>query len=300
MAYHSNVLSANAEIETGKEKNNDFDIDEFRERKQKERDIVYDMIDDATLALTEPEKLKEFLDIQSRFNLYRPGNILLIQSQLPLASSLKSFEDWNNRNITVRKGEHPILILKPGKQYTRNDGTIGQYTDVKQVFDASQTFSPPKPKPPSYPQGRTLIKALMNKSPVPAKASENVPDGLGAYYDPNSKVIYVRPDMAVHDIFRNLSSVLAYIELTRNMGDDLTYGNTHLSADCVSYLLCREHGVDVSSFDFRKASQSFVGMDPKDVRAELCEIRKTAGEIGGRMKPVIQQERAEKEQEEVR
>jgi len=39
---------------------------------------------------------------------------------------------------------------------------------------------------------------------------------------------------------------------------------------------------------------------PKDIRAELCEVHKTDGEIGGRIKPVIQQEWAAKEQEEVR
>jgi len=300
MVYHDDVLAAYREPEIKEEQRDDFNIDEFRERKQQERDLVYDMIDDATLNLTAPEALKEYLDIQSRFNRYRPSNILLIQTQMPLASRLNTFDEWKNRNISIRKGEHPILILMPGKQYTRYDGTIGQYTDVRKVFDISQTFSAPKLKPPSYPEGRTLIRALMNKSPVPAKASENVPDGCSAYYDPNDKVIYVRPGMAAHNIFRDLSSVLANIELTRNSGDDLTCGNAHLSADCVSYLLCREHGVDVSSFDFRGASQAFIGMDTKDIRAELCDIRKTAGEISGRMESVIQQERAAKEQEEAR
>jgi hypothetical protein len=278
----------------------EYDPDAFKEKKQEEREAVYAMIDTAALALTAPEKLKEYLDIQSRFDLYRPGNVLLIQAQMPTASRLKTYEEWKNMKAGVRRDQRHMVILKSGKQFTRDDGTIGQYTDIKQVFDVSQTYSAPKRKAPVYPEGRVLIKALMSKSPVPAKAADNLPDGMGAYYDPQENAIYVRPGMDAPDIFRCLSNELAHAELARQQGDAYSRDNAAFSAYCVSYVLCREYGVDVSGFNFENAPLKFEGREPKEIRADLSDIREAAGEIGGRMKQAIQQERAAAEQEEAR
>lgn len=278
----------------------EFDTDAYKQRKQQERDTVYTMIDETAVSLAVPEKLKEYLDIQSRFDLYRPGNVLLIQAQMPMASRLKTYEEWERMGAGVRRGSHPISIMKSGKQFARDDGSIGQFTDIKKVFDISQTFSAPKTKTPSYPEGRTLIKVLMNKSLVPAKAHDNLPEGVGAYYDNAVKVIYVRPGMDAPDIFRCMSAELAHAELARQQGNEYSRDNAGFAAYCVSYVLCREYGIDVSDFNFDNTLQQFEGREPKDIRADLSDIRDAAGEIGGRMKQAIQQERSTKEQEAAR
>lgn len=295
MEKYDDVLFASEQSVAERPQTPEFDPEAFKERKQEERDKVYGMIDTAAVNLAEPDKLREYLDIQARFDLYRPGNILLIQTQMPMATRLKSYDDWKAQGAGVKKDQHHITILKSGKQYTRDDGTIGQYTDIKKVFDISQTYGTRKPKAPTFPEGRILLKALMHDSPVPAKAADNLPDTLGAYYDPNAKVIYVRPGMDAPDIFRCMSAELAHAELARSLGEDYNRENTQFTAYCVSYVLCREYGVDVSSFNFEHAPTMFSDKEPQEIRAELSNIREAAGEIGGRMKEAIQQERAAKE-----
>jgi len=297
MGAYDDVLFAGEETGAAEPVSPEFNPKEYQEQKQQERDRVYDMIDKTTLELVDPNKLKEYLDIQARFNLYRPGNVLLIQAQLPKATRLKSYDDWKAAKAGVRKKERSLYILKSGKQFTRDDGTIGQYTDIKKVFDISQTYSDQKVRPPVYPEGRALLKALMNKSPVPAKADENLPDNMGAFYNSEANVIHVRPGMNAPDIFRCLSVELAHAELARNMGSEYSRENAQFSAYCASYVLCREYGVDVSVFTFENAPGQFEGKDPKEIRAELGSIREAAGEIGSRMREALQRDRAPKEQE---
>ena len=297
MGTYDDVLFAAEESGAAEPVSPEFNPEEYQEQKQQERDRVYGMIDKTTLELVDPNKLKEYLDIQARFNLYRPGNVLLIQAQLPKATRLKSYDDWKAAKAGVRKKEHSLYILKSGKQFTRDDGTIGQYTDIKKVFDISQTYSDQKVRPPVYPEGRALLKALMNKSPVPAKADESLPDNMGAFYNPEANVIHVRPGMNAPDIFRCLSVELAHAELARTMGPEYSRENAQFSAYCTSYVLCREYGVDVSVFSFENAPGQFEGKDPKEIRAELSSIREAAGEIGSRMREALQSDRAPKEQE---
>jgi hypothetical protein len=269
----------------------EYNPEAYKEQKQQQRDEIYALIDNTALTLAAPEKLKEYLDIQSRFDLYRPGNILLIQAQMPTATRLKSYEEWQKMGVGVRKNPQSCNILKSGKQYTRADGSIGQFTDIKKVFDISQTYNAPKPKQYPRPEGRALLKALMSKSPVTAQAADNLPDGVGAYYDPQNKVIFVRSGMDAPDIFRCLSNELAVAELARSMGEDFTRDKAAFAAYCASYVLCRENGVDVSSFSFENAPQEFSGKEAKDIRADLGNIRDAAGEIGGRIKQALWQER---------
>ena len=43
--------------------------------------------------------------------------------------------------------------------------------------------------------GRKLLKELIHKSPVPIRTAEKMPEGLGAFYDHDQQVIFVRKGM---------------------------------------------------------------------------------------------------------
>jgi len=81
------------------------------------------------------------------------------------------------------------------------------------------------------------------------------------------------------------------------MGSEYSRENAQFAAYCASYVLCRKYGVDVSVFSFENASYQFEGKDPKEIRAELSNIREAAGEIGSRMREALQRDRSPKEQE---
>ena len=103
MGTYDDVLFASEENDVAEPISTEYDPEEYQEQKQQERDLVYGMIDQAALNLADHVKLKEYLDIQARFDFYRPGNVLLIQTQLPTATRLKSYDDWKAVKAGVRK-----------------------------------------------------------------------------------------------------------------------------------------------------------------------------------------------------
>lgn len=65
--------------------------DEWKEKKQAEKDTVYQMIDDTASSIVQNgEKFKAFLDTQARLDRYSAANALLIYKQYPQATQLNS------------------------------------------------------------------------------------------------------------------------------------------------------------------------------------------------------------------
>ena len=65
----------------------------------------YAMIDDACLeVMSSPEKLYEYLMVQSSFERYSLNNNLLIFAQNPGATKLKDFDAWKKSGCFVKKG----------------------------------------------------------------------------------------------------------------------------------------------------------------------------------------------------
>ena len=78
---------------------------------------------------------------------YSVGNALLILAQKPDASQLKDYDGWKEKGTGVKPKEKGIIILEPGNEYVREDGTTAVSYNAKKVFDVSQTFTREKAKP---------------------------------------------------------------------------------------------------------------------------------------------------------
>ena len=89
--------------------------------------------------------LQAYLDVQARFDLYSVSNAILIAAQCPEATRLADFDSWKARGMYVRRGADAITILEPGKEYQRDDGSVGVSYNVRKVFDISQTRAAPRP-----------------------------------------------------------------------------------------------------------------------------------------------------------
>ena len=117
-----------------------FDKSAWIEKKQQERQEVYDLMDKtADEVKVDIDKYKQYLDVQGRFDKYSVGNALVISATLPTATQLKEFDDWKEAGAFIKKGENGIKILEPGDPYTRADGSSGISYNVKKMFDISQT-----------------------------------------------------------------------------------------------------------------------------------------------------------------
>lgn len=297
MANYDDLFSMQPEAPAEGAALNPFDKDEFKARKQAERDEVYGLIDSTTDEMKcSGELFQTCLDVQARFDRYSANNAILITKQLPEASRLADFDAWKNENVRVNKGEKSIAILEPSKKtYTREDGSTGTNFNVKRVFDVSQTNSTQKITPTVTRDERLLLKSLISHAPCQMKISDNLAENMNAIYSPKEKTIYARQGMDAPDIFRALSSELAHAHMSQGDADYKRTGNLN-TAYCVSYVLCKRYGVPTDRFSFDRMPEEYAKMDNQEFRKELTKIRDVAGEISRDMNRVLDaQDRAKNE-----
>ena len=266
-----------------------FDKEAWAEKKQMERQEVYELADTTTQEVAaDGDKYKAFLDVKSRLIHYSATNALLVLAQRPLATQLRGFESWKSEGVSIKRNESHIKILEAGDNYKRPDGSIGTSWNVKRVFDVSQTNSRQRQRPTPQVDDRQLLQALIQKSPVSIQGVNDLPNNMGAYYDHEQDVIFVRRGMEAHDIFRSLSKEIAHAELA-GADPNYTRANAGFAAYSISYVVCRRYGVDVSGYDFSRLPDSFRDADPQSIRATLNEISDVAKDMIGRMSRALEQ-----------
>ena len=277
-----------------------FDKEAWAEKKQAERKAVYDLADTTAEAVSvDGGRYRDYLDVQARFDRYSATNALLILAQMPQATQLKDFDGWKAAGVYVKKNPQSISILEPGDEYEREDGTRATSYNVKRVFDVSQTTTRTKAQPTVSIDDRLLLRGLISNPPVPMQTVNELPNHMGALYDHDQQVIFVRRGMTADDIFRSVSKELAHAELAA-VNENYTREGAAFAAYSVSYMLCRKNGIDCSGYDFSRLPDDFREADAQSVRAKLSEIRDTASEISARMARVFEQNKAPKSKEQER
>lgn len=263
-----------------------FDKTAWAEKKMAERRAVYELADSAADALRQDgAKFQQYLDVQAKFDRYSVTNALLIQAQMPEATRLKSFDGWKQAGASIRKNAKGISILEPGDEYWRENGTVGTSWQVKKVFDISQTTA--KPEEPLPPEGRQLLKALIHKPPVPIQTTDKLPEGLGAFYDHDQQMIFVKKGMDASEVFCFLAKELAHAE-TAMRAPGYNRKETDFQAYSASYLLCKKYSADISRYVFTSPPSWFREQTTQAVRETLSGIRDTAAAISGRMRSVLE------------
>ena len=156
--------------------NQPFDKEAWAEKKQAERQSVYDLADTTAVEVSaDGSKFQSYLDVQTRFSRYSATNVLLILAQKPEATQLKDFNGWKEAGASIKRQQKGISILEPGEEYERADGSIGTSYNVKRVFDISQTTARAKVQPAISVDDRLLLKALISRSPVPMGVTAPMP-----------------------------------------------------------------------------------------------------------------------------
>ena len=120
-----------------------YDPDEYRERKQAERQELFDMLKEATKeAVSSDEAFNQYIRLQARLN-YTVSNSLLVFLQKPDAVELREFDDWKARGAHIRKNSKAIKILEPHIARNR-EGEAFTAFQTKRVLDISQTTALPE------------------------------------------------------------------------------------------------------------------------------------------------------------
>lgn len=259
------------------------------------RNRCYELSEQVTAQVaTDSGAFQQYLDIQSRFDRYTANNALLIMAQRPDAQKLGDYGYWRDQNVYVKRMEKksPVLIMEPGKEYEREDGSIGTYYNAKKLYDISQTNMREKEPVQEQTDERQLIRALLSNPPVNIIAADpdKMPEDKGALFEPEENCIYVRKGMDAEQIFRSLTPELVFAGFA-NGDQNYDRDEDAFHAYCASYMLCKKYGVDTQGYDFSHAPEFFEGMEPQEVRAELSKARNAANDISSRMAKVLDQSR---------
>jgi hypothetical protein len=260
--------------------------EEYAAFKKAEREQLFERVEHASERVAkDPSALRGLLDLMARLPRYSAHNALLIYDQMPEATRLATTEVWNREGARVNRGEHGIAILEPGDEYTRDDGTIGTYYNVRRVFDESQTTA--RHIEPRHPGMRDALFALVEASPVAIDTTAALPDGQGhAIYDDASKTITVAKGLDEAELFSVLATEISHVELAKQDGfyDRATNEPT---AELCAHVIAARYGVDKGT---ATPALDLDGSDlsGQDVRGELSRIRDAAKAVSGRMDKTLE------------
>ena len=257
-----------------------FDKNAWIEKKQQERQEVYDLMDKmANEIKSDVNKYKQYLDVQGRLDKYSVGNALVITATLPTATQLKEFNDWKEVGAFIKKGENGIKILEPGDSFTRADGTSGISYNVKKMFDISQTTSNQKPKSINY-DDKVKLTALLRDCPVDIKAVDNIQNGNNSVVEWNKSdnALYVQRGGETPEIFKQLARELTRVGLEESGNLELD----NFKCNSTAYMLCKKYGIDVSNINI-SIPDSFKNMSSSEVKNELTSMRSVMEDINTRM-----------------
>lgn len=257
-----------------------FDKNAWIEKKQQERQEVYDLMDKTADEIkTDINKYKQYLDVQGRFDKYSVGNALVISAILPNATQIKEFDDWKETGVFIKKGENGIKILEPGDSYTRADGSSAISYNVKKMFDISQTTSKQKPRTISY-DDKVKLTALLKDCPVDIKAVDEIPNtDKVALWSKADNALYVKRGGETTTIFKQLAKELTRVALEETGNNELD----NFKCSSTSYMLCKKYGIDVSDINIDSIPEAFKNMSASEVRNELTSMRGAMEDINTRM-----------------
>ena len=269
-------------------------------QKQDERNLAFKIVEDTLGSIKRDGKmLQTYLDVQSWFSRYSVSNAVLVTGQKPQATRLGDFNYWKEAGEYIKKGELGILILEPGKEYKRKDGSTGVNYNTKKVFDISQTNSKQQKHPEISRDSRFLMKALVYNPPCEIKAQDDLAERHKtlALYDTADKTLYVAKGYSFDELFPSVARELAHAHMDRD-GYERTTGEN--IAYCVAYIVCKRNGINAVEFKFDKTIAALSAMDDKRLKAELGKVRDIANSISSDMDRMFEKNEKEKSRDEAR
>lgn len=258
-------------------KNRQYNKEEWIEYKKQEKQEVYALIDTtAEKIVQEGKEFKKYLDTQSKFEQYSLGNNLLITAQMPEATVLRDYDSWTNIGGFPKRNRKDVKILEPADSYMRTDGSVGTNYNVKYLTDISQVSIRQKQNPMRY-DNKLLLTVFLNSSQAKVEIVDTIPNtDRGALYDAEKDVLYVARGAEIPKIFHEVTQELAKQEIGENTELDA------FKANCVSYMVCKKYGIDVSNYNVTDIPYELKGLSGKEIREELEPIHDAMENISGR------------------
>lgn len=285
----------------GKEYTPKIPKEEYAKKMQEWRNQLFSLANQQTLTAVEsPQNYKMYLDLQSRLD-YTVTNTLLVMAQYPDAKLVKEGIKWRENGKFIRSSEKEkgIQILEPGTEYMRRDGSIGVNYNPKYVYDVSQLNGKPINIPaPNY-TNKEIITALMHRTEIKPQVvtpESELPSPV--YFDAEAKKIYVTNGLPPEEMISGLVKEYCMVECAAH---GMSRDESAFMVASASYIICQKYGIKGCDESFiNNVGQYFEGLDQREVKNELEDIKGLSKSVSDRMEHGIyarQQEQSEKKNE---
>ena len=257
-----------------------FNKEEWAAQKQAQRQEAYEMIDNTCAEMMESgDSFRQYLDVQGRFDRYSVNNAILVSAQMPEATQLKERAAWKQSRVYVNKDAQKVVILEPGKEYTREDGTKAVGYNAKEVFDVSETSAKDRQQPQEAKTMRELVSAMIDASPVGFQPVEELE--VPAFYDSSQQTIFIRTGLSEEQLFVSMAKEVsaAVFDFKHNESRDAS----DFKSFCVAYMVSSRYGVDTRGFNFDRLPKEYAEMETQDFKSELGSMRDVLGEVQSEM-----------------
>ena len=250
--------------------------EDWKARKTAEREELSQLSDDAVQRVTsEPSAYLHYLDTQAINPRYSASNVLLAMAQNPDITYINSLEVWNRLGRSVNREESGLKI-RVSDAYVK-DGREYHGYKIGRVFDISQTRGkagvPALTLKDNTPEMDAALRRLLDSSPVPVVTSSTMYQD--AIYDPKAQSITVSTRLIDSKTFAALSREIVHAGIhDHGRYPYYTREECAMDAECVSYMLCRNFGVDTPQPDVSRVGQAFDGMEVQDRRTVLDSLQK--------------------------
>ena len=116
---------------------------------------------------------------------------------------------------------------------------------------------------------------MAEQSPVPLVISDQLPQGVQAQYVPKQRTIYVRNGMDETATICAIAREQAHAQFD-SVGSGYYRQAFAAQSYCAAYVTAKKFGLDVSAFRFDKVCQSCAGMDAREKRGFLSDVKRGA------------------------
>ena len=250
--------------------------EDWKAKKTAEREELGQLSDDAVMHVTsEPGAYLHYLDTQAINPRYSASNVMLAMAQNPDITYINSLEVWNRLGRSVNRDENGMKI-RVSDTYVK-DGREYHGYKIGRVFDISQTHGkagvPALSLKDNTPEMDAALRRLLDSSPVPVVTSSTMYQD--AVYDPKTQSITVSSRLIDSKIFAALSREIVHAGIhDHGRYPYYTREDCAMDAESVSYMLCRNFGVETPQPDVSRVGQVFDGMEVQDRRGVVDSLQK--------------------------
>lgn len=264
--------------QAGRPPQEEFDKEAWAQRKRKEREGVFALADETALRLNaDPRARRGYAATMAALPSHSATNALLVFAQRPGATQIGDSAFWSQKGASIKKGERAISILEPGREYVRDDGSIGNFYDVRKVFDVSQTTARER-------LGRRngvsdVLTALVMRSPAAIEPSDGPVEG-SVRYDTAAGVIAVERGLSDKALLDGLLVEQAHAFMANG---DPAYDRSahHPQAVLAAAAAAKRFGLEGPDVDIPPLGGPEA--DARGIRNALNEARGASSDISSRL-----------------